>query len=135
MDEGLKPEIEVKLENIESEPVVNLLKDYDGALQAIGEIEGEAWKTRQSVDSGYTLTSALKNLKREMENRGQDEMKELFGILDFTVYGSGGMNRYIVRSDGSVWFHRGFIDGSLGIQRRGELLEKIKNLGIGLFGG
>ncbi len=116
---------------VESGPIVNILTNYDSALEAIGEIEGDWWKRNQSVDSGYSLTSALKNLQRERANRSAEEAN----LLDFIVYGNGGTHRYIIRGDGSVWFHKGFVDGSLGKKRREELFRKVQELKIGLFGG
>ncbi len=89
-DPGGKPEQQVN-------PNFNILTHYDEVLEAMATIEGERWKELQlhpTDDRKFTLSQALIFIKKlDPDSRST-----------FTVYGSGGINRWYIRADGSVEF-------------------------------
>ena len=95
-----KPEIILKAGGEPEQQVnsnFNILTHYDEVLEAMATIEGERWKVLQlnpSDDKKFTLSKALNFVKKlDPDSRST-----------FTVYGSGGINRWYIRADGSVEF-------------------------------
>jgi|GEM_PF-4913746 len=106
--EKARNELERQQEEVESKIPKNLLTNFEDTQRAIGLIEGEGWlmeeqRYKENPGTSYSTYTAIKGLKDNLlANR---EIPD--GIPLFTVYGSGGYNRYFVYQDGSVKFSGG----------------------------
>ncbi|MDD5050950.1 MAG: hypothetical protein PHV93_04430 [Candidatus Pacebacteria bacterium] len=130
---------------------MNLLTNFDATLDAMGQIEGEAWynfqKARLNGDfSGeFDVASALNALREEQrkslginQNRPLESAEEIKwqGMSPDrphwkrTIYGDGGWHRYFLRSDGSVHFSRSHMK-AVGDE---ETMRKVTSLGFNLWG-
>lgn len=106
-------------------PENNILTHYEDTLNRMAQIEGEGWKLGQEDDfkenSLKKAREALQKLKRKI--RG----------WDFQVYGSGGFNRWCVRSDGSVEFsawHASHLADEKVFGNRDRVIARVKLLGF-----
>ena len=112
-------EKETKIESRE-QPERNLLNSYTTTVDAMGEIEGEAWRNLQERDSVCTTKGALEMLHKF----GPTEDPEDYQNSVFTVYGAGGYNRWFVLRDGTVCFS---------FQHGREDVPKAEALGFKIF--
>lgn len=102
-------EKEFKIESRE-QPERNLLNSYEATVEAMAEIEGDAWKNWQEQGGGYTTKGAVEWLKK----LGPSDESEENSNAVYTVYGAGGANRWPILRDGTVCFsfHHGQQDVS-----------------------
>lgn len=96
-------DLETQQEAVESKFPKNILTHYDDTLRAISLIEGEGWTWCQETE-GQTMHSARNAIV--LWNRDHKDPSAADTSL-FTIYGSGGFNRYFVYTDGSVKFSAG----------------------------
>ena len=82
-------------------PPRNLLLHPDETRDAMAEIEGERWLEDQQQSVGQNmLTNTLEGALRWLRGGENDSG----GSMGYIVYGSGGVNRWFVRPDGTVRF-------------------------------
>jgi hypothetical protein len=95
-----KPNLEQK----ESAPGPrNLLTNLEETVRAIAEVEGPSWVHMQ--ESGEQNVDAALEAIRYRMSVGPAEYDDPNPIA-YTIYGSGGMNRWYVFLDGTVKFSR-----------------------------
>ncbi|OGN17415.1 MAG: hypothetical protein A3C88_01085 [Candidatus Yanofskybacteria bacterium RIFCSPHIGHO2_02_FULL_50_12] len=81
----------------------NLLNNFESTLNAITQVEGEAWansnkRALEKGDIGGTIFGALEALKRLPQSEQTEDS------VAYTILGSGGVSRWIVVSNGDVKF-------------------------------
>lgn len=80
------------------------MTNYEETARAMAEVEGEAWFNgdQKSKNTDYTTRGAVEHLKRLMDRDagGEDD------VVVFSVYGSGGVSRWMVMASGEVRFSR-----------------------------
>ncbi len=145
MNEGLQQK-----ETAEQPRQMNLLTNFDATLLSMAEIEGRGWLREQEYDMSrptedqreYGIKGALNKLEEMKERVGfsEKDMDNRRTSRAFIIYGYGGYHRYILRPNGDVQFHRGFMtggylsaDGKRPIDR-GEMVKRIQGLGFEMFG-
>ncbi len=115
-------------------PPRNILTHYQETLDAMAEIEGEGWKKRQETTrSGHCLLDALDALQSFLAKNPSEKALKFW---DFQVYGSGGGNRYLVRSDGSVEFSAGHaveLASETGHISKDKIIKVVASLGFKIF--
>jgi len=82
----------------------NLLTNYEETIRAMAEVEGESWWNgdQKSKKMDYTTRGAVEHLKKLAERKTEVEKD----VVVFSVYGTGGVSRWMIMSDGEVRFSR-----------------------------
>jgi len=113
----------------EHRPFCNLLTSYKETMDAMAEIEGEAWLRLQSNESStYSAAWALKFVHeaRSMNDIEADsQISHDDNVVVVKIYGNSGINRWYVKIDGSVEFSAFHADQ--------DVIEKVKKLGFKIF--
>jgi len=111
-------------------PPRNIISHFEQTADAIADIEGDAWASRQASDAKFwgdehmpqhdtTLMGVLTRLQKcEPGEAGQQ-----------VLYGDGGFNRWYISSEGDVGFSRSHAVANTGDTEE-SLLQKIELLGF-----
>jgi len=101
-------------------PPRNLRTHFQETMEAMAEIEGKAWLKTQETATELGVCGA-----REYLEEADDESSP------YTIYGDGGVNRWVVRPDGTVELSRHNATRG-GLDDAGDI-QKAKNLGFKIF--
>jgi hypothetical protein len=82
----------------------NLLTNYEETTRAMAEVEGESWWNgdQKGKKTDYTTRGAVEHLARLNQRNAEAEND----VVVFSVYGIGGVSRWMVMGDGEVRFSR-----------------------------
>ncbi len=115
--------MEKELQKFEQEHAPrNLISNFEETVLAIAELEGEYWlKMSKKAEGEGSVKEALEYLRN---NQGED-------APPISIYGGGGINRWMVKVDGSVEFSKHH--ATRGGQNDAGDIKKAQELGFKIF--
>jgi hypothetical protein len=79
----------------------NLLTNYNDTIEAMAEVEGQAWLNGdQNSKNNNTTQGAVEHINKTVSQSSLVEDDDPV----YVVYGNAGVSRWIIKANGEVWF-------------------------------
>lgn len=85
-------------------PPRNLRTHYNETLGAMATLEGPSWLRLQQGGGEQTMASAVEAIQRRTKDEFKDDDEDDHSPIVHVIYGDAGVDRFMVRLDGTVEF-------------------------------